>query len=543
MEKIFKIGEELESGTYYRADQAEYHVHLDDTVKIHSKRCTGLHGVTKEDDLDVFVKIEGKKDITLDFGGAKLVFYGKIQPFLITDSENITIKNVSVAYNRTPYTEFEVVERGDNYVCLKKLNEKAAFFVEDGYLIMTGENWENRSLHREPHFFQAFDKKTREGKGLSLAIVGKTVELDPAYPFEVRQFVPSMCGDLLKLEGPLWDFWDTGAMLCYTHEQRTLSSVYTFDCDRVTVENYRIINGAGMGISTNHSSNIYIRNLQLVYDEESNGIIANAADAIHAIACGGDYEITDSVIEGMVDDGLNIHGAFCSFESAEGNVMYLKNKGHISAYLGLFGAGETIAVYNGPTMEKTADYTVQAVEVLDKKRIKLTLCEPVGVHNEDDLVENMSQQTNVTIRNTRFGKANSHIRLQSRGKIRVENCEIGLPVLLTGDASYWFESSPVQDLTFQNVSFNTARADIRLMPEVMPTEAEPYYHKNVRFIDCDFVSETPIYGGYTDHIVLENVKNTAGKAMKLVLTNCGDVVAEGIEVERKTEIKTELKVN
>lgn len=543
MEKIFKIGQELESGNYYRADQKEYHIHLEDTVEIHSKRCTGLHAVNTSDALNVFVKIDGKKDITIDFGGAKLVFYGRIQPFLITDSDNITIKNVSVSYNRPPYTEFEVMERSDDYVLLRPLDKKCTFFVEDGYLIMTGENWENRLLHKEPHFFQAFDMQTREGKGLALAIVGKEIELDPKYPFRVKQYIPSMCGEYLKLEGDIWDVWTKGSMLCYTHEQRNLSSVYTFDSNNITIDNYRIINGAGMGISTNHSSNIYINDLKLVFDEQSNGIIANAADTIHSIACSGDYVITNSIIEGMVDDGLNIHGVFCNFKSAENNIMYLKNKGHTSAYLGFFGEGEKIAVYNGPTMEKTAEYTVKSVEVLDKKNIKLELYETVGAHNEDDLVENLSTQTDITIKNTRFGKANSHIRFQSRGKILVENCEIGLPVLLTGDASYWFESSPVQDLTFKNVSFNTERAEIRLMPEVMPTEKEPYYHKNVKFIDCDFAAEIPVHGGYTDNIVFENVKNSLSKQMKLVLTNCGEVTADGIEIERKTEIKTELKVN
>lgn len=543
MENIFIIGEELKSGNLYRAAQKEYHIYLDNTVRIQSKRYTGLHKAYEEDTIDTFISIIGKKDITLDFNGARLIFYGKIQPFLIADSENITIKNVSVEYNRPPYTEFEIVECGENYVYLKKLNEKSTFFVEDGNLVMTGENWENRSLYKEPCFFQAFDMDTREGKGLALAIVGKEIALDPTYPFEVRQYIPSMCGELLKLEGKLWDSWTKGTMLCYAHEKRTLSSIYTFDSSNITIKNYQIINGAGMGISTNHSRNIYINNLKLLNDKKSNGIITNAADPIHSIACSGDYVITDSIIEGMIDDGLNVHSAFYSFENAENNIMYLKNKGHTSAYLGIFGECDKIAVYNGPTMEKTAEYTVKSVKVLDKDNIKLELYERVGDHRENDLIENLSCQANITIKNTRFGKANSHIRLQSRGKILIENCEIGLPVLLTGDGSYWFESSPVQDLTFKNVSFNTDRAAIRIMPEIMPTKSEPYYHKNVKLIGCDFVSDTPIYGGYTDNIVLENVINSAGKAMKLVLTNCGSVTAEGIEIERKTEHKTELKVN
>ena len=408
---------------------------------------------------------------------------------------------------------------------------------------MQGENWENRNCHKERHFFQAFDKQTREGKGLALAIIGKEVEIDPTCPFEIRQYVPEQCGELLKLEGKLWGGWTEGSILCYAHEKRTLSSVYTFDCDNIKIENYRLINGSGMGISTNHSSNIYIDGLKLMHDELSNGIIANAADAIHSIACSGDFIIKNSIFEGMMDDALNVHGIFCQFDRKENNIMYLKMSSYCSGYLNIFGKGETVAVYNGPTMEETARYTIKSVEILDKDNIKLEMFEEIKNHNNGDIVENISAQSNITIKNCRFGKANSHIRFQSRGKIVIEDTEIGLPVLLTGDATYWFESSPVQDITFKNVRYNTEKAQIRLMPEIMPTEKEPYYHKNIKLTNCEFITDTPITGGYTDNIVLENVSNSKSIPMKLVLTNCGDVIADGFEIERHTETKKELKVN
>ncbi len=543
MKKIFTINEELENGNYYYADKKKYHIYPDNTIIVNDPQYFGLSKKTNISEMKVFTYLKGKKDITLDFCGAEIIFYGKIQPFLLDECENITIKNCEIKYNRPVYTEFEIVKREEDCIYLKGLNEKATYYVEDGYLIMTGEDWENRECHRTPHFFQAFDGETHEGKGLNLAIIGKKVELDPNYPFEACQYVPTQCGDLLKLEGKLWDGWTVGTILCYSHENRSISSVYTFDSNNITIENYRLINGSGMGISTNHSSNIHIHGLKLMYDEKSNGIIANAADAIHSIACGGDYEITNSVFEGMIDDALNIHGIFFQYLDKDGNKMHLKCSTYISSYLGLFSKGEKIALYNGPTMEKTAEYTIKKVELIDKENLILETEEEIGEHNENDLVENISMQPNITIKNCRFGKANSHLRFQSRGKIVVEDTEIGLPVLLTGDASYWFESSPVQDLTFKNVKFNTEKAQIRLMPEVMPTEKEPYYHKNIKFTDCEFVADTPIEGGYTDNIIFENVKNSNGKQMKMILTNCGSVKADGVVIKRKTEKKTQLKVN
>ena len=77
----------------------------------------------------------------------------------------------------------------------------------------------------------------------------------------------------------------------------------------------------------------------------------------------------------------------------------------------------------------------------------------------------------------------------------------------------------------------------------MPTEKEPYYHKNIKVLNNEFDSETPITGGYADGIVFLGNKNALGKKMKLELVNCGSVEADNCEIERKTEVKTELKVN
>ena len=46
-----------------------------------------------------------------------------------------------------------------------------------------------------------------------------------------------------------------------------------------------------------------------------------------------------------------------------------------------------------------------------------------------------------------------------------------------------------------------------------------------------------------DNIVFKGNSNPFGKKMKLVLTNCGQVDVDNCVVERKTEKKTELKVN
>ena len=125
----------------------------------------------------------------------------------------------------------------------------------------------------------------------------------------------------------------------------------------------------------------------------------------------------------------------------------------------------------------------------------------------------------------------------------MRDCLSEFPLLLTGDASFWFESGPVTDLTVEGCRFTTPRALVRIESEVFPTEQAPYYHRNLKFLNNTFETEVPIKGGYADGIVFKGNQNRFNLPMKLILTNCGSVEAEGCTVERRTEEKRELKRN
>ena len=103
MKREFKIGTALESNTEYVATEAEYHVYARDTVQVCDDRYVALRA-NDEKAFNVFIFIKGKRNITLDFGGATIVMHGKIQPFLIDLSENITIKNCNININTVSTT-------------------------------------------------------------------------------------------------------------------------------------------------------------------------------------------------------------------------------------------------------------------------------------------------------------------------------------------------------------------------------------------------------------------------------------------------------
>ena len=526
MKRIFEIGAAIESNTEYVATEREYHVYAKDTVRVSDDRYVALRAHdTKE--FDVFLFLKGKRNVTLDFGGATLVMHGKIQPFLIDSCENVTVKNCTVTYDRPHYTEALITERASGSIRIK-LNENCPCRIEDGRLIPYSDTWENQKLNHNCCFYQIFDAKTRKGRGLSLGVMGNSVTKDPDFPFEPkRRYTVEYDGEDILLRGPIPEYFQSGCVLVIEHEKRSLSSLFAIDAKNIRLENYRILSGCGMGIYTYRCENITLCGLVLTYDETSPCIVSNSADAVHSFGTSGRFEIKNSVFEGMIDDALNIHSNFRTVARVEGNELYSHLASCEKQAADLYRAGDEIAVYRGKTMEEAARYVIERIEAVDGTVMKFILDRPAEGHQEGDLIESLTANCDVVLEDCVFGKANSHLRLQSRGKFLIQNCETELPFLLSGDTNFWFESGPITDLTVENCRFVGDRARIQIDGAIETTEAEPYYHRNLKILNNSFDAEIPLKGARADGIVFKGNRNARGLSMTMSLTNCGEVDADG----------------
>ena len=538
MERKLNPAGPWEDGATYVGTEPEYHVRPQETTPYDVHTYKGLAPV------NTAVLVKGKRDITLDFSGATLMLHGKLQAFVLDNCENITVRNVDILNDRAAFTEGTIIENGGDFLTLR-LNPCHPCRIEDGRLIPTSEYWENDTLDRTVMFLQCFDAKTREGCGISLCMIGKVIHRENL-PFQFEQLVAEETPDgLLRLNGKIAECFQPGRIVVIGHERRHLSTFFIRECRNVRLENVRILNGPGMGIMPIHSRDIYLDRVQFTHCEKSQGIITNHADALHTFACGGDLALTDCVFEGMIDDAINVHGQFDLLEKCEGDRLTVKQtiKGETTAVT-IFGAGDRIGVHCGKATEVEAEYIVREANILDDDFVELVLDRPVErAHESGSLVENFSAQCDLTMRRCAFRKANTHLRIQTSGKVRIEECEIALEVLLTGDGSFWFESSGVRDMVVRDTAFTSVKARFLATPQVFPTKKEPYYHKNIRIERCSFTTDCPIEARLTDNIVFTDNTQVDGKPMTLKLTNCGSAYAPGCMIERRTEKVEELQLN
>lgn len=549
MGKLIKIGETFESNTEYYADKKRYDVYLSDAVIQESKvytacRDSGCAEGEYDNKLKIAFFLKDKENIVLDFRGATLYLHGLMQPFLLDNCKNVTIKNCIIEYDRSFVSEAEVIESTKSYLKVKMFNQ-FPYRIDGGNLILISETWENDSLDKSPKFFQFFNKETRKGAGLRLAIIGKNPHLDENWPWAnaTLKLWAEEDGEYIIFHGNDLPNIECGLILAIAHSNRQYSGIMIVSCENIYLQDIRLLNGPGMGLLPMHTKNLYIDGFKLCYDERSPGIIANEADGIHAVACSGDFILKNSIIEGIIDDALNIHSNFYQVTSSEGDTIKAFPAGAVSAEYKIFDKGDTIAIYKGATLEKNAEYIIKDLRCLEDKIVEIKVDRPLLKHEKGDVIENLSAQAKVNISNCRFGKANTHLRFQTRGGVLIENCETDLPFWLTGDMSYWFESSPVDNIVIRNTKFATPDAVISSIPEFMPTEKEPYYHGNLVVEDCEFMAGTPVYANYTKSIRFIRNQSSIGVEMTLDLTNCGDCEADGCKVLRKIAKKDMLSVN
>jgi hypothetical protein len=202
----------------------------------------------------------------------------------------------------------------------------------------------------------------------------------------------------------------------------------------------------------------------------------------------------------------------------------------------VFDVGDEIKIFRGSTRDEVSSCVITDLTVLEEEnKLLLKVGGNLNGVQADDVIENVSTECHLVIRNCRFDKANTHLRFQTN-TATVENCRIALHCMLTGDTVYWYESAPVTHCVFKNCTFVGERGNIATYPEVQATDTAPYYHGHLQIENCTFECEQPVHYRKAEKLTFKNNRNVFGKPMRIVMEASGEAdVQDGVEVIRQQE--------
>lgn len=522
--KTFIKKQEFENNTIYSLNEKRIDYFIDDCISLDNEEYFVVQK-TYSSDHKACVFINNKENIVLDFKGGTLFCNGALSPFIIRDSSNIEIKNVSICFDRAFHTQMTLIEKGKDFLkCL--VDPRFPYRIEDGKFIPSSKYWEDTTIHESCVFLQEFDSKTLKGLSWPVVLIGNKDEEAAKLPWGGKgfSFLAYQEGDYVVFKGDVPNY-NVGSILVLAMNNRDIASIFMYNSKNIKLTNVRIINGLGMGVMPIYCENITIDNLQMKYDDKSIGIISNTADGIHTINCKGDIVLKNSYLSGMIDDAVNFHSNYLCLESINDNKVTVKCVGAAIEKIKLVDIGDLIALYNGDSLDEVDRATILNIVKLDRGLYELTLSKKITKNcPPGSLVENLSTQANITIENCYFGKANTHLRFQSRGKIRISKCICELPIIFTGDTYYWYESSPVNDLVISNVYFDRDATPILSIPEYHSTDAAKYYHKNIYINCCQFKSKEIAFIRQTENVFVTDCVNLNNEKMTIkVKGECSNI--------------------
>ena len=271
MAKLFQPGIVFQSDSEYLADRSLYTIELSDTQP--------RSHIILEETVPVAFQLRNLRNVTIDLGGATLLFNGRILPFLLENCKNVTLRNFTIDYRRAAYTQAEILDADQDHLTLK-VCEGFPCLYRDGEIIPVDGDREC-DTHNGNMLLQPFDAVTRApayNAGCILAVIGSNGEMGKNPPLAIQrlrsEFGPN--GTVIW-HGNFPASYRRGQMLAFTHESRATPGIYACDCENTVVEHVRMKRVAGFGIHGYFCRDFTVRGTRGMYEEATNSVFLDAA--------------------------------------------------------------------------------------------------------------------------------------------------------------------------------------------------------------------------------------------------------------------------
>ena len=416
----------------------------------------------------------GKKDLKICGDDATFIFHGRLLPFVLEKSRNISISGISIDFASPFHFETELLDT-DGKSSLLRVPGK--WHLENGMLVVFDDGLDviNGKMIFTPY---------RKDNGEFTDTCG--------YHVQNKDFICEKENELLRVPVGMKT---THPNLFVRHQARHTPAILIDRSEDTVLENITVHHAEGMAVVGQNSRNICLDHLRVVPPE--NRDLSVTDDAIHLSECEGRIEIRNCVFLETIDDAINVHGMYRRLKKA-GNAM-LMEACHFQQF-GLWDGkpGDILELVKAETLQPYAQIRCKEFLPGTRQLYCLELEDPLPPEYVDgDIVRIMrSAEMEVVISNNVMSNNMFRGILLSGAKSGlIENNKIHSPgngIYISGDANYWYESGPVRKL---EICGNTLDHCAYLDPNTVPINIDPivlkkvpgfYYHGTVSVHDNIF---------------------------------------------------------
>lgn len=488
---------------------------------------------------DVVVKtafpIFNFKNLTIDGQGSTFIFHGKMIPFMIDDSKNFSLKNVSIDWQIPFHSEGLIVANDlKNKTFDLQISDKYPYEIRNGQLYFIKEYYEHNLgqaiLYDKERKAISFDTESytpltcyknlpsRKNK----KVIDYKYKIDRIAPIQnkiAREFrlrVVELKPGLVRVFNHGKKMPGIGNILACKgeqHDNRLAPAIRITNTNGFNALNVNIHHAGGMGVIAENSADLILDNLNVT---PSNGrMVSTTADATHFVGCRGKVELKNCTFNNQLDDASNIHGTYQEVvDILDKNTIGVR-MGHSQQQGFVIGkANDSIGLVRlSNSFFHYESLTIKEVKKLNSRYQIISFNEVLPeILKTGDLIENLTAYPEVLIENCNISNNRARgLLLSSPKKTIIKNNFFSTEMealLIPVESGHWFESGNGANIsivgnTFQDCNhsgFN--RGVIRFVTD---DDNENIAFNDIKICDNDF--------NHFDNLILE-IANTDGLLFK-----------------------------
>ena len=392
-------------------------------------------------------------NIEIDGGGSEFIFHGVITPFIVENSENISIKNLSIDWEEPFYLQGEVIANNIEESTIDlKVNPMTKTLFEGNRL--------GFSTNGQEHYFlgetMVFDPTRR-------AVAYRASENLIGGASSRRTFDKKLSNNTFRINAPFIKKPAQVGMIYVFKGPNKLNryapAFHLIDSKNLKLTDINIYHAGGMGIIGEKSENIHINNVDVKLREGSDRIVTTTADATHFCNCRGELIVENCLFENMLDDATNVHGTYIKISKIVDEYTVHAGVNHHQQFDYNFAAqGDKVEFINYETLLPIAPANIASFKKINDRlfEVKFTSKIPTTL-KVNDAIDNISWYPVTTLRNNvvRNNRARSFL-ISTRNTTIIENntfSSMMTAILVEGDLNHWYESGAVDNVLIRNNTF------------------------------------------------------------------------------------------
>jgi hypothetical protein len=423
----------------------------------------------------IALMIDSSQNVIIYGERAVFKFHGKMIQTYINHSSNIIIRGFTFDYTRPTVSELKVIEVGTNHADLL-IHKDSYFMIKDSTLVWQGEGWS----HQATYLWQKLNQQNNLISRLSFNM--QDLRFAVLANNNVRVVFKKNPG---FIKSNIYQNRET---------ERDCAGIFMQESKNLLLDRLNINFMHGMGIIGQLCNNITLNKVKVKPAKSSGRTCAAWADILHFSGCRGIIEIKNNYLSSANDDAINVHGTYLKVtEIISPNKIKLKYMHHETYGFNPYTAGDSIEFIRKSTLLPGSKNIVQSSRMINDKEVEVTLRNVVDHPlSADYYVENISATPSVNIHHNTISRIPTRgILVTTRRPIRIwKNTFLKTHmsgILVSDDASSWYESGRVLDLQIENNNFIfCGEPVINIAPENNHISAESV-HQNILISNNYFI--------------------------------------------------------